>query len=70
MNKFKRLSEYQAEGPPPMPSIAAKIIPIETPKSGEWECIGCADRAVLLHRGTAYCRGCYDKRNYDGTLIG
>lgn len=70
MNKFKRPNEYPAVGQPSAPIIAEKIIPIETPKSAEWECVGCADRAALLHRGTGYCRKCYDRRNYQGSLIG
>jgi hypothetical protein len=68
LNKFKRPNEYPEvkQGP----SLIEKMAPQEQPKVGEWECIGCADKAVLLHRGTAYCRRCYDKRNYDGSLIG
>lgn len=69
MNKFRKPTEYPVVSQPPMPAVAEKIIPIEVQKT-EWECIGCADRAVLLHRGTGYCRRCYDKRNYEGTLIG
>lgn len=69
MNKFRKPIEYPAVTQTAAPDIAEKIIPIETPKP-EWECVGCADRAAILHRGTGYCRRCYDKRNYDGTLIG
>lgn len=33
------------------------------------ECIYGNHKADLLHRGTAYCRTCYDTRNLTGTLI-
>lgn len=33
------------------------------------ECIYGSHKADLLHRGTAYCRACYDPRNLTGTLI-
>lgn len=33
------------------------------------ECIYGSHKAELLHRGTAYCRSCYDQRNPIGKLI-
>ena len=33
------------------------------------ECVYGPHQAVLLHRGTAYCRTCYDERNRLGQLI-
>ena len=33
------------------------------------ECIYGDHPAKLLHRGTAYCRECYDKKNVVGELI-
>jgi len=70
MNKFKKADEYFLTHQPKPAVVAEKIPPVESGKAPEWECIGCADKATLLHRGTAYCRRCYDKRNYDGSLIG
>lgn len=70
MNKFKRPNEYPAVTSTAAPDIVDKIVPTAAPKVAEWECVGCADRAVLLHRGTGYCRKCYDRRNYEGSLIG
>lgn len=74
--KFKKAIEYA--GPQPinadisMPPIkpGREIIeaaPLSVPLS--WECIGCVGKAVVLHKGTAYCRRCYDDRNYHGKLI-
>lgn len=34
-----------------------------------WDCLMCEEKATVLHRGTAYCRDCYDKRNYNNTLV-
>lgn len=34
-----------------------------------FECIYGNHKADLLHRGTAYCRPCYDERNPIGKLI-
>jgi hypothetical protein len=34
-----------------------------------FECVFGPHKADLLHRGTAYCRTCYDDRNVHGTLI-
>lgn len=71
MNKFKRQTEYPVVTTT-APEIVEKVIPgriIETIKA-DWECLICSDRAVLLHRGTGYCRRCYDKRNYENSLIG
>lgn len=33
------------------------------------ECIYGKHQANLLHKGTAYCRSCYDQRNLTGTLV-
>jgi hypothetical protein len=33
------------------------------------ECVYGPHKADLLHRGTAYCRSCYDQRNPIGGLI-
>lgn len=64
--KFKKPGEYLLDKQ--ATSVIEKIGDAQTPAA--WECIACDSRAVLLHRGTAYCRPCYDKRNYNGTLIG
>lgn len=33
------------------------------------ECIYGSHKADVLHRGTAYCRACYDRKNPLGELI-
>ena len=70
MNKFKRPIEYFSTDQPKPAAVAEKIPPTQPGDANGWECIGCADKATLLHKGTAYCRRCYDKRNYEGSLIG
>ena len=53
------------------PQVALKEMPMPVaPKivSG-FECIYGKHAAEVLHRGTAYCRACYDERNPFRTLI-
>lgn len=70
--KFQRKPDYQ----PPLKVGNVTIVPalnMETEKNVEqpwWECFACVGKAVLLHRGTGYCRKCYDERNAQGKLIG
>ena len=44
-------------------------LPKVQPNFLSFECIYGPHKADLLHRGTAYCRTCYDKRNPLGELI-
>lgn len=53
----------------PFNSIMNKPIYKEDEKKSELECIYGKHKAELLHRGTAYCRSCYDKRNLTAELI-
>lgn len=47
-----------------------EIIEPEQKKVLLLECIySPSHKADLLHRGTAYCRSCYDDKNRIGTLI-
>jgi hypothetical protein len=63
--KFKKPNEYGTDD--------LATLPIENVQPQKsvfwWTCIGCEAKATLLHRGTAYCRHCYDKRNYNNTLV-
>lgn len=56
--------------PTQMPTLLKEIPMPEPPKlvSG-YECIFCNHAANVLHRGTAYCRACYDEKNPYGKLI-
>lgn len=40
------------------------------PTSARWLCIRCTNVAVLMHKGTTYCRECYDEGARMGRLIG
>ena len=44
-------------------------IPKVQPNFLMFECVYGPHKAVILHRGTAYCRRCYDERNQFGKLI-
>ena len=49
------------------PSIwPAKQEPVAT----EWQCVACSGRAILLHKGTTYCRECFDENSRLGRLVG
>lgn len=66
MNKFRKPTEYPAVSQSP---IVAERIPVDSPKPMVWECIGCPERAAVIHKGTGYCRACYERRNYEGKLV-
>lgn len=68
MNKFKRPAEYPAVSQAPIQNPIERV-PVESPKPTAWECIGCPEGAAIIHKGTGYCRACYEKRNLVGTLI-
>lgn len=40
-----------------------------TPPISFLECVYGQHKAELLHKGTAYCRACYDKKNLTSELI-
>lgn len=44
-------------------------LPKIQPNFLNFECIYGPHKADLLHRGTAYCRTCYDEKNRLGQLI-
>lgn len=69
MNKFKKPNEYPEVKQVPAPAFIGPVLPMEAPKPTAWECVGCDNVAVVLHRGTGYCRTCYDNRNLVGKLI-
>lgn len=58
--------------PAPLNPYKKEVTPlpdIPEPKTILLECIYGSHKADLLHRGTAYCRSCYDGKNLTGTLI-
>jgi hypothetical protein len=66
--KFQKRDAYPTAVAEMMP-----VAPIENvqPKGSTftWNCVSCEEKATLLHRGTGYCRPCYDRRNHNGTLV-
>lgn len=62
-----------------MKTFTQPLQPFKTAVPGEYlkptpppillQCIYGNHDADLLHRGTAYCRSCYDSKNLTGTLI-
>ena len=49
----------------------AELKHMDMPKSPTitLECLYGKHQAEILHRGTAYCRSCYDKRNLTNELV-
>ena len=35
-----------------------------------WGCVMCSRGAELMHKGTTYCRSCFDEASRMGRLIG
>lgn len=73
-HQFKKAQDY------PGVAVVQKVSEALEPKPGptiqvqevaQWECVnaGCTDKAVVLHRGTSYCRKHYDSRAWSGELI-
>jgi len=52
-------------------AVAEKVMPMPEPQKmvSGYECLYGKHPAELLHRGTAYCRTCYDDKNLHGNLI-
>jgi len=44
-------------------------LPRLSPEFLPFECIFGRHRAEVMHRGTAYCRACYDEKNRTATLL-
>jgi hypothetical protein len=69
MTTFRKASDYKGAVAQMVPVVAIENV---QPKGSTftWDCVGCTDtKATVLHRGTAYCRACYDTRNYNNTLV-
>ncbi len=66
--KFQKKDAYQNGVDRMLPTTTIEDV---APKASGFRlsCIGCDASATLIHRGTAYCRPCYDKRNYNNTLV-
>ena len=69
--KFRKPDNYAA----PV-QVAAPVAPRPEPvplqiieQKHDWECVGCPGKASVIHRGTTYCKPCYEKRAYGGTLV-
>lgn len=66
--KFKRPIDYGVVGDTPtVPDPASK--PEAAPERTDFECVACPNKAAVMHKGTTYCRPCYDRRAYGGTLV-
>lgn len=61
--KFKKPTEYV-----PRAHEEPGLKP-EDPMFFRYECVFCANYAALLHRGSSYCRRCYEEHNRLGRLI-
>lgn len=56
--------------PRPVEKIMERVIEREEPKGPNvWGCVMGDHRADVLHKGTSYCRSCYDEKNRLGELI-
>ena len=57
-------------GAKPQPVPAIKLEDFKPKPEGFYlQCLYGPHKADLLHRGTAYCRNCYDDRNRQGILV-
>lgn len=61
-------TQYQPQQQKQHLQIQREIVEVPKMVSG-YECIYGKHPAELLHRGTAYCRKCYDERNPYGKII-
>lgn len=73
--KFKKSVEYQPVSINPPPIVPAPEPPKPAPETLSPRMLGlycacCNNMADLFHRGTTYCRRCYDDRNRTGRLVG
>jgi hypothetical protein len=59
--KFQKAEAY--------PEVKKRETELPTLSPAWWDCITCDGKAGVLHKGTAYCRACYDRRNHSGTLV-
>lgn len=50
-----------------MPPIKPDPVPALTER---WQCVFCDEPAVLLHKGSSYCRTHYNAKAYAGELVG
>lgn len=66
--KFKNKNDYDGGVAQMLPTAPIENVQ-PTGSTFTWDCMACKEKATVLHRGTAYCRRCYDQRNLLGTLI-
>jgi hypothetical protein len=71
--KFKKSNEYDRPAVSDAPKIEqghpSAPASIQVQEVHQWECVACSAHAVVLHKGTGYCRAHYDARAYNGSLI-
>jgi hypothetical protein len=65
--KFKKPQDYEVIRPSPAAEAPPPTIQVQ--EVHQWECVSCATRATVLHKGTGYCRKHYDERAWGGNLI-
>ena len=58
------LKEMSQKVKEPVKEVTIPIYP-----EGYLECVDCKSRAMLIVKGTSYCREHFNKRNVCGTLI-
>lgn len=60
---------WNPQKPPQIVREIERELPKLQPNFLAFECVFGPHKADLLHKGTAYCRTCYDIRNREGNLI-
>lgn len=70
MKPWKQQPHAVAKAQPAAPFAAILEVPHpEVSLPTFFECLYGSHKADLLHRGTAYCRSCYDEKARTGKLI-
>ena len=64
----KWVEDKEIQKEEPVTEFLPHVDPRPEPKLW-WECVFCMELARILHRGTAYCRKCYDIKNQYGKLV-
>lgn len=62
--KFKKPSDYERAETAGLPEERAHTAVVLALR-----CVFCMEHADILHKGSSYCRKCYDDKNYVNALI-
>lgn len=52
-----------------LPTIIRPDPPSPSPMNPRWQCVFCDEPAVLMHKGSTYCRRDYNEKNIQGGLV-